>query len=167
MCTGVKRYSEDSSEYAFLLVENFNMTTPFGTNVLSGNFWHPYPSRCENTFSFIAPGPWRTWVKREIHFGVETASASLQRDFRRRFIYLRLTVASQLFCALKCVGHVEIDGDGRCRDTWNLQSLTHYYAVIDIIFQLLRCTDVLECLIIYAPRKNPPSELTSAADLDF
>lgn len=38
LCTGVKRYSEDSSEYAFLLVENFYLTTPFGTMSYSGIF---------------------------------------------------------------------------------------------------------------------------------
>jgi len=39
LCTGVKRYSEDSSEYALLLVENFFLTTPFGRSP-DGNFWH-------------------------------------------------------------------------------------------------------------------------------
>lgn len=53
LCKGVKRYSEDSSEYAFLLVENLILTTPFGTLVPDGNFWHHKPSLSENRFFFF------------------------------------------------------------------------------------------------------------------
>ena len=62
-CKGFTRISEDSSEIAFLLVENYFMTTRYGLRFVS-EFLKKISLRLEESFLFITCSPTWTVVKK-------------------------------------------------------------------------------------------------------